>query len=48
MTVNGSPVEAEVEDRTLLVHFLRDVAGLTGHQRRVRHHLVRSLHRAAE
>jgi carbon-monoxide dehydrogenase small subunit len=29
MTVNGSPVEAEVEDRTLLVHFLRDVAGLT-------------------
>jgi aerobic carbon-monoxide dehydrogenase small subunit len=29
MTVNASPVEAEVEDRTLLVHFLRDVAGLT-------------------
>jgi aerobic carbon-monoxide dehydrogenase small subunit len=29
MTVNGSPVEAEVADRTLLVHFLRDVAGLT-------------------
>jgi aerobic carbon-monoxide dehydrogenase small subunit len=29
MTVNDSPVEAEVEDRTLLVHFLRDVAGLT-------------------
>jgi aerobic carbon-monoxide dehydrogenase small subunit len=29
ITVNGSPVEADVEDRTLLVHFLRDVAGLT-------------------
>jgi aerobic carbon-monoxide dehydrogenase small subunit len=29
VTVNGSPIEAEVPDRTLLVHFLRDVAGLT-------------------
>ena len=29
MTVNRSSVEADVEDRTLLVHFLRDVAGLT-------------------
>jgi aerobic carbon-monoxide dehydrogenase small subunit len=29
MTVNGTMVEAEVPDRTLLVHFLRDVAGLT-------------------
>jgi len=29
MTVNGAAVGAEVEDRTLLVHFLRDVAGLT-------------------
>jgi aerobic carbon-monoxide dehydrogenase small subunit len=29
MTVNGSPIEADVADRTLLVHFLRDVAGLT-------------------
>jgi carbon-monoxide dehydrogenase small subunit len=27
--VNGSQVAAEVPDRTLLVHFLRDVAGLT-------------------
>ncbi|HEX7992706.1 MAG TPA: (2Fe-2S)-binding protein [Streptosporangiaceae bacterium] len=27
--VNGSEVAAEVADRTLLVHFLRDVAGLT-------------------
>jgi aerobic carbon-monoxide dehydrogenase small subunit len=29
ITVNGNPVAAEVADRTLLVHFLRDVAGLT-------------------
>jgi aerobic carbon-monoxide dehydrogenase small subunit len=29
VTVNGSHVGAEVPDRTLLVHFLRDVAGLT-------------------
>jgi carbon-monoxide dehydrogenase small subunit len=29
MTVNGGQVVADVEDRTLLVHFLRDVANLT-------------------
>ena len=29
MTVNGQPVEAEVEDRLLLVHYLREAAGLT-------------------
>jgi aerobic carbon-monoxide dehydrogenase small subunit len=29
VTVNGSQIEAEVPDRTLLVHFLRDAAGLT-------------------
>jgi aerobic carbon-monoxide dehydrogenase small subunit len=29
VSVNGGDVAAEVEDRTLLVHFLRDVAGLT-------------------
>jgi aerobic carbon-monoxide dehydrogenase small subunit len=29
VSVNGSQVAAEVADRTLLVHFLRDVAGLT-------------------
>ncbi|GAA4547570.1 (2Fe-2S)-binding protein [Amycolatopsis samaneae] len=28
--VNGREVAEEVEDRTLLVHFLRDTAGLTG------------------
>ena len=27
ITVNGSQVEAEVPDRTLLVHFLREQAG---------------------
>jgi aerobic carbon-monoxide dehydrogenase small subunit len=30
MTVNGRSVSAEVEPRTLLVHFLRDHVGLTG------------------
>jgi carbon-monoxide dehydrogenase small subunit len=29
VTVNGSPVTAEVPDRTLLVHFVREQAGLT-------------------
>ena len=29
VSVNGSPVVAEVPDRTLLVHFLRDTADLT-------------------
>ena len=30
MTVNGNPVSAEVEDRTLLVYFLRENLRLTG------------------
>lgn len=30
LTVNGAAVVAEVETRTLLVHFLREVLGLTG------------------
>jgi carbon-monoxide dehydrogenase small subunit len=30
MTVNGEPRSADVEPRTLLVSFLRDVLGLTG------------------
>jgi carbon-monoxide dehydrogenase small subunit len=30
LTVNGRAIEAEVEDRTLLVHFLRDQLHLTG------------------
>jgi carbon-monoxide dehydrogenase small subunit len=30
MTVNGKPVSAEVESRTLLIHYLRENLGLTG------------------
>jgi carbon-monoxide dehydrogenase small subunit len=30
MTINGSPVASEIEPRLLLVHYLRDVIGLTG------------------
>ncbi len=30
LTVNGKPVAAEAEDRTLLVYFLREQLGLTG------------------
>jgi len=30
MSVNGKPASAEVEPRTLLVHFLREKLGLTG------------------
>jgi carbon-monoxide dehydrogenase small subunit len=30
ITLNGRPYRADVEPRLLLVHFLRDVAGLTG------------------
>ena len=30
VTVNGKAIEASVEPRLLLVHFLREVAGLTG------------------
>lgn len=30
INVNGSPVDGEVQPRTLLVHFLRDDLGLTG------------------
>ncbi len=30
LRVNGKPQQSEVEPRLLLVHFLRDVLGLTG------------------
>jgi carbon-monoxide dehydrogenase small subunit len=30
LTINGQPVEAQVEPRLLLVHFIREVANLTG------------------
>ncbi len=30
MTLNGQPIEADIEPRLLLVHFIREVANLTG------------------
>ena len=30
MTINGEPFEAEIDERTLLIEFLRDEAGLNG------------------
>lgn len=30
VTINGLPVKAEIDDRTLLLELVRDVAGLTG------------------
>jgi len=30
LTVNGKPASAEIEERTLLVNFIRDTLGLTG------------------
>lgn len=33
--INGKQVTATVESRTLLVHFIREQAGLTGHARRL-------------
>ena len=30
LTINGEPREDDVDPRTLLVHYIRDVAGLTG------------------
>ena len=30
LTINGEPVEAEVEPRTLLIHFLRESQNITG------------------
>ena len=30
LSINGTPHEADVEPRLLLVHFIRDLAGLTG------------------
>ena len=45
MTVNGQTVEGLVEPRTLLVHFLRDTAALTGTAYRLRDQPLRRLHR---
>ena len=37
MTVNGRVTSADVDDRTLLVDYLRENRNLTGHSRGVRH-----------
>ena len=34
LRVNGKAVQSQVEPRLLLVHYLRDVLGLTGTSRR--------------
>ncbi len=44
VTVNGVRHEREVEERELLVHFLREGLGLTGTNDRLRHLLVRHVH----
>ena len=46
VTVNGSAATHDVEPRLLLVHYLRDDPGPHRHQRRLRHLVVRGLHRA--
>ena len=45
LTVNGRAVEALVEPRTLLIHFLREELGLKGAAHRLRHQPLRRLHR---
>ena len=44
MTVNGAAVEALIEPRTLLIHFLREQLNLTGAAYRLRHQPLRRLH----
>ena len=46
LTVNGDEVTREIEPRLLLVHFLRDELGLTGHPLGLRHLQLRHLRRA--
>jgi carbon-monoxide dehydrogenase small subunit len=48
ITVNGESTSADVEPRLLLAHYLRDTLGLKGHQHRLRHHLLRGVHRPAD
>ena len=47
LTVNGKPVSADVDPRTLLVDFLRNQLRAHRHARRLRHRAVRRLHRAS-
>ena len=44
MTVDGERREDDVQPRLLLVHYLREQAGVSG-RRRVRHEQLRCLHR---
>ncbi len=48
INVNGTWREDGVEPRLLLVHYLRDIAGLTGHPRGMRDLNLRSVHGPAE
>ena len=48
MKVNGKAVEALVEPRTLLIHFLREELNLTGAAYRLRHQPLRRLHRRSQ
>ena len=43
MVLNGKTVSADVEDRTLLVSFIREVRGLTGTHVGLRHVAMRRL-----
>ena len=40
LKVNGKPVDALVEPRTLLIHFLREQLSLTGAAYRLRDHAI--------
>ena len=40
LTVNGKPVEALAEPRTLLIHFLREELGADRPAHRLRHHAI--------
>ena len=48
LKVNGKAVEALVEPRTLLIHFLREQLNLTGPAYRLRHQPLRRLHRRSQ
>ena len=44
ITINGKSYSGEVEPRQLLVHFIRENAGLTGDEGGLRHEPVRLMH----
>ena len=47
LIVNGNPVNANIDPRTLLVQFLRENLRLTGHPCRLRYLAMRRLRRAS-